>query len=312
MPAWWRSRGSSKYGPVPEWAAPLGDNGYARFVALLDGELRRRGLDYEMHTAAGVVVLPGNMELGLHALTQVARETPKGEWPDLFERHFRVMLDADAAGEDAVVADFARARQILKLRLYDPEAVAGVSPEAGSSLVSRPVAPGLITALVCDFPERVRSVSADDAVKWPVPAEHLFELAARNVMDQDPPDAGTIPLSSGQPLTVLSGESFFITTHALWLDRHLDMPPAGALVGVPNRHVVVAYPIRSMDFIGAVGDVLTVIEGLHERGPGSLSTKLYWWYLGTLRLFEAELTDGTLRLTPPDELTALMGELISD
>ena len=58
--------------------------------------------------------------------------------------------------------------------------------------------------------------------------------------------------------------------------------------------------------------VAVAIEGLHERGPGSLSTKLYWWYLGTLRLFEAELTDGTLRLTPPDELVALMGELIND
>jgi hypothetical protein len=312
MPAWWKSRGSSKYDPVPEWAAPLGDNGYARFVALLDGELRRRGLDYRLHTGAGVVVLPDGTELGLHALTQVARETPKGSWAGLFERHFRVTLDADKDGEDAVVADFARAMKLLKVRLYDPGAIGGVSPEAESTLVSRPVAPGLISALVCDFPERVRSVAATEAGKWPVPVEHLFELAARNVMDQDPPEVGTIPLSSGQPLTVLSGDSFFITTHALWLDRFADLPPAGALVGVPNRHVVVAYPITSMDFIGAVSDVLTVIEGLHERGPGSLSTKLYWWYLGTLRLFEAELTDGTLRLTPPDELVGLMGELIGD
>jgi hypothetical protein len=28
---------------------------------------------------------------------------------------------------------------------------------------------------------------------------------------------------------VLSGDSCFITSHAMWLDRFVDMPPAGAL-----------------------------------------------------------------------------------
>ena len=76
----------------------------------------------------------------------------------------------------------------------------------------------------------------------------------------------------GAPLYVLTGESFFTATHALWADRFYE-PAAelGTLVGVPTRHIVVAHPIRDRGALTVIAQMLQLVARYFNDGPGSLS-----------------------------------------
>ena len=76
---------------------------------------------------------------------------------------------------------------------------------------------------------------------------------------------------------MLTGESFFTATHALWADR-FSGPEAefGTLVGVPTRHIVVAHPIRDRIALTVMAKMLQLVERYFNDGPGSLSDSLYW------------------------------------
>jgi hypothetical protein len=290
--------------PAPAWARDIGLRAFPLFMDLVVAALDRRGRPYRLE---GDVVHIDGSRMGLHTLAQRCQGQPPDDWPEMIGRHFAVLLDRDDDAETAVLADFDRAAPILKVRLYAEDAV-GASDVA---LVTRPFAPGLVAALTCDFPQTVRSVHPDDAARWPVGTDQLFDIGYGNVWEQDQPEVGRVPLSDGVEVTMLAGESFFTATHVAWLDRHMDLPADGALVGIPHRHVVLAYPLRDASVIAAVTDLMGCLDGMHRQGPGSLTPTLLWWRDGVLTRLDAEVTDRTLTFRPSPEFVAVLERIIT-
>jgi hypothetical protein len=298
---------------VPEWANFLSEEDFRVFMADLRQDLADRNLPHAVDPVAGTVqVTPAGHEaqtFGLLNLAQVCRQTPRGEWPDVIERHLDVALSVFSGGMDFVDrlgADFSRARPLLKLRLYSDD-----YPESGIPMVYRPVAEGLISVLVYDLPQSIATVPSEHLRSWRRTEDELFALALQNVKDGGRLEQSTVPLPQGGALELLTGvENYFAATHLLFLDEYVTQPPdAGLLVGAPNRHGLVVHRIEGLEVMGALQALLGAIPGMYAEGPGSISPNLYWWRAGALTLLPSLIDDGQINFSPPAEFMEMLNGL---
>lgn len=301
---------------VPDWASFFPEEDFRIFMAGLRQDLAARNLPHEVDAAAGSVrITPLRNEpqtFGLLNLAQVCHQTPRGEWPDVIERHLDVALSVFAGGMDFVDrlgSDFGRAKSLLKLRLYAEDYL-----ESGIPLVYRPVAEGLVAVLVYDLPQSIASVPSDHLRSWRRTEDELFELGLQNVKAGGTLHHSTVPLPQGGELELLTGtDNYFAATHLLCLADYLPEPPgAGVLVGAPNRHGLVLYRIQGLEIMGALQALLGAVPGMYAEGPGSISPNLYWWRDGTLTLLPSLIEDGQINFSPPAEFMEMLNGLSED
>ena len=109
-------------------------------------------------------------------------------------------------------------------------------------------------------------------------ADELFEIALGQVRENCIPDKSDQELTPDVTIRLLSDESFFVASHALLLDDHPECIGAfGSLIGVPHRHVLLAYPIEDLHVVQAINLLIPIILGMERDGPGSISPRLYWY-----------------------------------
>ena len=187
----------------------------------------------------------------------------------------------------------------LKVRLV-PESLITTQ-----GVVARRAAEDLLLVLAEDFPDRIEMVAPGDddderfmAALINTRSEPGLELTRHEVV--------------GTELLMLSGESYFTATHALWANE-FDPPESehGTLVAVPNRSVLFAHPIRD----GAAVRMLTPMLELARRfaaagGPGAINTNLYWLRGGgQLDKIGLEETDDQILITPASDFARLLERL---
>src|SRR5919201_7040204 len=216
MPFW-----SRKTEQVPDWAEAMGERGLQGFYQLVGAELSRRGLSYKLGDGVALVGDPPTT-CGLMNLAQVCQQTPGGEWPALITAHFDNLLNQPDV--DALAADFEKVRALIKVRLFPADYSAQLQ------LVARPLAESVVAALVYDLPQSIATMHSGHPARLGKSADELFELGYANVREQDRPQVDDVDLGPAGKLRVLAGDSFFTSTHALWIDAYLA-PPAehGAL-----------------------------------------------------------------------------------
>ncbi len=290
--------------PSPEWASFLAPEAYAAFQAALDADLRARGWTYRQEEDGLYVDDPESdqpWEYGLTNLAQVCGGAEREAWPEIVRAHFDHMhalrtepVDEPAAWEDA--------RAILKLRLFGPEHA------QLDRVATYPVAPGIVAALAMDLPTTVNTLTREDIDGWP-PVDELYAIALDNVRGEAAPDVELI----GDPpraITALTGESFFVATRLLMLPEAVDLGGSQhALVAVPNRHTLLAHPIRSADAVGALSVMVQLATQLHRDGPGSIIPTVLWWHGGALTPIEALFDGRKVEAWPPDEFLELLNTL---
>jgi len=298
---------------VPAWANFFTEEDFRVFMAALRQDLADRGLPHDVEPVAGTVrVTPSGHDpqaLGLLNLAQVCHQTPRGEWPEVIERHLDAALSVFTGGMDFVDrlgTDFGRAKSLLKLRLYADDYL-----ESGIPMVYRPVAEGLVAVLVYDLPQSIATVPSDHLRAWRRTEDELFELALQNVRAAGKLEHSTVPLPQGGALELLTGvDNYFAATHLLCLEEHVALPPAaGLLVGAPNRHGLVVHRIQGLEVMGALQALLGAIPGMYAEGPGSISPNLYWWREGALILLPSLIEDGQINFTPPAEFMGMLNGL---
>lgn len=111
-------------------------------------------------------------------------------------------------------------------------------------------------------------------------------------------------------MAVVEDESIYTAT----LVRHLEdvlggLPPGGAVVGVPNRHLILAHPIRDLSVIDAITTLVRLIGKASDEGPGSVSRRLYWWRGGSLLDLPYRVEGGRMRFFPPGAFVEVLNEL---
>lgn len=275
---------------------------FAKFSDTLRATLKRQCPHHEIDFERGLwrpLEKGDDREFGLLNLAQVYWG---GGGAPAVEDFVRSMLRIQSQIQDADSAMFEEIKARLRVRLFPTD-----FPHA--PLVTAPISDRFITALVADYPDHVQSIVADDARKWEVGTAALFDIALDNVWDHEPLRFEELPGPGVGTVYFGANDHFYAASHALLLERHLEVEPTrGVVVAVPNRHVVIYHPVESVDAIEVIRGLPAMAQGLYEQGPGSITPALLWWRSGQFRTIEYA-PDG--ELIGPIELKEAIRDLIS-
>jgi len=241
----------------------------------------------------------GEHRLGLQNLAQLCNQVDRDQWLELVHEHFdRVIVSTHTHDLEAIGRDYDLVKSIVKVRLYARESLGKLT----ASTIHRELGEDLVSVLVYDLPDAVATVPTEAPTHWPDSLDTVFELALKNVLEQDEVETEVLDLEDGTKFTVMVGESFFVTSHLLVLEKYLDpVTTMGALVAVPNRHTLLFAPILDLTVVDTLHAMAVLAHRRHAEGPGSLTPTLYWWQGGTLMALPTEVDEDGVRFFPPTE-----------
>ena len=176
-------------------------------------------------------------------------------------------------------------------------------PEAAGTGSTGTLSPELVAVLVADLPTTVtHDLRATSARSWNVPIDELFSIATEHMAAEMPSyERSPVPLAGGARLETLTGDTFFVASQIVRFADFAGTPANGALVSLPNRHLLVWHPIETAAAtVQAVQTMLQVGLNAYEEGPGSLTPDLYWWHRGALTLLPASVDKKGVQFFPPD------------
>lgn len=251
----------------------------------------------------------GKHQLGLLNLAQMCARNEEKEWPEVIADHFRTLEKSHNEQKvlEERLSDFDRVAELLSVRLWPENYLAELDR---AKILHRKDLPGTISALVFDLPSSIRNVTPEEAQAWGKSPAELFDIGLANVRETCIPDVSEQEMGEGVTLTLFSDESFFVASHALLLDQHPEcVGPFGALVGIPHRHVLLAYPIEDLRVMQAVPMIIPVIAGMERDGPGSISPMLYWYQDGDFTNLPYRIEKNTLHFSPPEDFVEMLNLL---
>lgn len=213
--------------------------------------------------------------------------------------------EADAAPEPD---DLDELLSLLRARLVP------LSDARGSTIPieHREVLPDVAAVLVLDLPDRIVPVTPQRASELALALrgdDHgdttddegseldlLWETAFTQVRETDHPDIDVEEPADGVPIMVLSSESYFAATHALWADRFMDAPPDGMLIAVPHRHVVLVHGVRDAGVQMALPNMVLLARHHFGSSETPVSPWAYWLHDGRFHKIEATISDNAQEL----------------
>jgi hypothetical protein len=292
--------------PAPEWASFFSGSEYRQFLDVVVADLRRRGLDPQVGDGFITADTGGEepMQWGLANLAQQCNREDPSRWESIVATHFTALQQMVGRDMDALAADFEQVRPILRVRLMPDETMGGV---AMGETASRRPASGMLATLVYDFPDSTATVHRDHLEGWPVDADEAFDIAIANVRAEPPPAAETVD-ADGVQLNVMAGDSFYVASRALFLSELLDGARDGVFA-VPNRHVLIWYPLADLSVVKAMSPMFQIAMNLFREGPGSISDQLYWWRGGEFVHLPHSTIGKNINFVPPDDFVALLNGL---
>ena len=298
--------------PRPAWASFFTDEQYAKFRRLVEDFFRARKQTFTW--GDGVISLEPSEagavhQLGLVNLGQLCARNDEKEWGQIVADHFRTLEKSQSEQKvlEGRLTDFDRVRELLAVRLWPATYLDDLDE---SRMIYRTDLPGTISALVYDLPSSIRNVTPDECETWGRERGELFELALDNVREICIPDESEQEIGEGIRVQLLSDESFFVASHALTLPEHeACVGSFGSLVGVPHRHVLLAYPIESLEVVQTIPRLIAIIAGMEREGPGSISNRLYWYQAGEYLDLPYRIEGDTLHFSPPEAFVEMMNLL---
>ena len=218
--------------------------------------------------------------------------------------HFDHMRSVLGRNLDALAADYVQASRVLAVRLMPDKSDGG--PDLPHAAV-RPVAPGIVAVLVFDFPDSTATVDREQIDEWPVDIDGAF-AEGMSILDREPKPLRDDVEDGNVRFTIWYGDSFYVATWLMRLEELLPPGTADAIVGVPNRHMLVVHPIIDSGAIDSLSSMQQLaLDGFRE-GPGSISGRLYWWSRGDLTVIAQTTVGRELHLRVPPELEAVLDQ----
>jgi hypothetical protein len=254
-----------------------------------------RALDGEVLQVQGRV--EGAVALGDVRATCALR--PVAEWPAVVLAALEGL--ARSLESEVDLHDLDRARPLLRSRVVAEGAL------LAEDVVRRPLADGLAEVLVADVAGAVRPLPPAVVGGWTADPGDLLDLGRAQVLAAGLLSRRTVDLG-GVDVLALESPSAFAATHVWALPSYVDVPPAGLLVALPTRHLVLVGALtgrgQALDLAQAL---LVNADGIWRAGPGALSPDLYWWRDGVLTLLPGTPTSLSPPLAFVEVLDALPG-----
>lgn len=296
--------------PPPAWAGFFTAGNYNRFMQIIDEYFNSENIDYAIADATVEIDDDrfGATSLGLQNLAQSCHLSDPSEWPSIVKNHFDGVQRINIFQEDfnSKAHDFEYARPFLAVRLYHESYIEQIEDYLG---IGQHIADDIYAALVFDLPESVTNVRPEQAILWNKTNEELFEIGVKNTFQKYPFEVVEEVIEEVRFLLI--NEDHFYTGNILFaLDDYPSLQGRyGSLVCVPTRHAIIFYPVEGKEVLEAIRNLIPITCKMHEEGPGSISSQLYWYHDEELSLIPYELKDDQLEISPPEEFAELLDRL---
>ena len=177
------------------------------------------------------------------------------------------------------LADWSEAQHLLRVRIY-PDAFLR---ERGQPVLSWCHYPGLSACAVLDTPEAVAMTSPEYLPHWQQTEAAVLSRALDNSLRQSPDEV--VPQApGGVALTLLHAEHMYTSAYALAPERYVAaMGPAGAIVSLPCRDVVILHPLGQSPVMAALMVVGDITREAYGADDAPLSLDLFWHRPGVAR-----------------------------
>jgi hypothetical protein len=289
--------------PTPSWVTELSGEQWQHVRRLIDEALQRHGCTWTWDEPVGVIHAShpkrGKLQLGLGNLVTSLSRGSEVEWKRSVAHWARVMFAPPEAEPD--LSDLAAVRPNLRIRLWNEEHLPDLE-----QIVSVPVMPGVVAILCVDLPEMAMSVPREKLEGWGVTPEEALSMAVEPTL-AEPATADTLRLPEGPAIYAMESDGLYVTTRALVLQRWVESK-YGALVAVPNRHVLLYHPITDGGAIAALYALHAMAEGAYKDGPGALVPSVYWWTPGRYMRIDVIESGDQIHLRVPEELGRALEE----
>jgi hypothetical protein len=180
-------------------------------------------------------------------------------------------------------------------------------------LVTRKDIPGLTTTLVLDLPEAVRTISPSERGLWEVGDREVFDAALTNVWEEVNPEAVVLDPEEPEGLVVVQADSVYAASAALRIGELSEgFGDHGAFVSIPTRNGILMWPFRTLEDMNGLGVLVRATKFFHDRGPGSLSQRVWWVREGEWHEVEYEVKGDQLSLRAPDPLLAYLESIAGE
>lgn len=298
---------------VPEWASFFNAEEYRSFLSLVTAYFRQRNLQAEIEDAV-VRVHDSTLQLdqmGLLNIAQLCRQLEPGEWQEAVTRHFDSLIDSRkfSAEFEKYGDDFSFAQPYLGVRLYAAESIAaiGVEKVSGDYLTE-----DIFRMLVYDFPQSVQNVPPSQSARWQKSTEELFETGRSNIRNNYEFNIQELKLGE-LDVKFVDGEHFFVPNIILDIENYPELIGThGSLLAVPHRHVAIVYPIESAEVIAAFNNLIPVVSGMYEEGPGSVSDNIILYQKGVYTKIPYSIDGDKITVTPPQNFIDLLNYLSAE
>jgi hypothetical protein len=298
---------------VPEWASFFTYEEYNRFIQVVEAYFK--SIDVKATIQDGVVTAPkealGLGQLGLSNLAQICRGQEPGIWKEIVADHFATLKRSSQFGQEFEkrIGDFDYVKEYIATRLFNTEVLRG---DSLNIFVRKDIVPDVFSMLCFDFPDSLVNVKPDQAALWQGRThDELLSLGKENVRKKYAFEMSLEKLGDSQ-VWVVAGHHFFIPNIIFDLDRYPQFNSShGMLVGIPNRHTALIYPIHDLHVVVTITTLTQVIAGAYREGPGSLSPRMYWYKDGHFEDLPFDLTGGEVKFRPTENFLDLLNKLES-
>lgn len=222
--------------PVPAELSFFSAQEWNAFVRLVEDGLRQRRLPFTRQ-GTGVDLAAGG--LGLVNLAQSCHDLPRSAWPPAVAEFLELVSTTFSGEPQHHPVD----PGLIKVRLYADD----YFPPDEVDVVAQPFAESVVAALTMDEPTGIRTVTPLELAGIGVEGAAAFDLGWANVGREPPPEVQWIDVD-GRRVETIEGPSFYTASWVTWLDQLVAVPPEGALVALPTRHLVLAHPIGEQGF----------------------------------------------------------------
>ncbi|HUB09201.1 MAG TPA: hypothetical protein VMB50_19500 [Myxococcales bacterium] len=258
------------------WASFLSESEYQTFTALTQKALAAHSATPDFDGGTAKVRIDGKVRsVGLSDLARKCHVSNPQGWSGLIAEHFDRLVNQRGKSLVAELGtSFDKAKGYLKAQLVPDDFV---RPDWVEGENFKSLKGGVNVALVYDLPESVTSVPMAHVRTWKLPLSELLEAAVANVKKGEP---ALVPKRLDLKSTfvfTLEGKSFFVCSHALWLQEYAEArSPNGVLFTVPSRHVIQFHPMKDSKASEALKVLALTARKLSSQLPGPISTHVFW------------------------------------
>ena len=296
--------------PAPSWSSFDKIDDYNYFIKLVKSYFKE--LDLEIEIRDGVVHATNNdfglNNLGLQNVAQFCASEEKTNFKKHIYTHFNLLRESHEFSKkfEKEKKDYYKVKDYIGMRLYNEGYIANVGL---ANSVGKTIAGDIYAILVYDLPQSIISVTPKDAAIWGIELGQLFEIAEKNSRRNYPLEI-TKKNVNGIDILTVETDHFFSPNIILDLKNRPDLTGThGSLIAVPTRNVAIIYPIENLSVAQAINALIPVVYNVFQKGPGSLSNNLIWYYQSALENQPYKIEDGKLSFRPSERFVEMLNKM---